>query len=223
MDREKVLSKVVLTLLGILCAASTVTAGWRSYQSEDSEEFPGETQKERKGLLWPPFARPSGKEARFARQYHYNKFWPYPHNCEDRNSVRAALAQQRQEGWISETTLYDLHFDPSTPQLNSSGVAHLKWILFETPHQFRTVHISGVASADINQLRTTQVQQAASELIGNGPEGIPPVVVRKFARPSLTPAQDIDLLRRSWISGMPSPRLAVPDSEGNSSSGSDQQ
>ena len=49
------------------------------------------------------------------------------------------------------------------------------------------------------------------------------VVVRKFARPSLTPAQDIDLLRRSWISGMPSPRLAVPDSDGNSSSGSDQQ
>ncbi len=63
----------------------------------------------------------------------------------------------------------------------------------------------------------TQVQQAASELLGNGPEGVPPVVVRKFARPSLTPAQDIDLLRRSWVSGMPVPRLAIPDANGNDS------
>lgn len=222
MDREKVLSKIVLCLLGILCAASTLTAGWRSYQSGDSEQYPGVSQKERRGLLWPPFARPTGKEASLARQYHYNKYWPYPHTCEDRNSVRSAMAQQRQEGWISETTLYDLHFDPSTQQLTSSGISHLKWILYETPHQFRTVHVAGVASAEINQVRVTQVQQAASELLGNGPEGIPPVVVRKFARPSLTPAQDIDLLRRSWVSGMPSPRLAVPDSAGNSG-GSEQQ
>lgn len=217
MNREKNLSKIVLSLLGCLCAASTLTAGWKSYQTADYEQFPGATQKERKGLLWPPFSRPTGKEAPLARQYHYNKYWPYPHTCEDRNAVRSAMAQQRHEGWISETTLYDLHFDPSTQQLNSSGIAHLKWILYETPHQFRTIHVAGVAASEINQIRLTQVQQSASELLGNGPEGIPPIQLRKFARPSLTPAQDIDMLRRSWVSGMPSPRLAIPDSDGNSS------
>lgn len=214
MHRENFLTKCTLCLLGILCAVSTLTAGWRSYEAQQ-EDFPGSTQKERKGLLWPPYPRPTGKEANFYRQYHYNKYWPHPHTCEDRAAVRNAMAQQRQEGWISETTLYDLHFDSATQQLNSSGIAHLKWILFETPHQYRTVHVAGGAVPEINQVRVTQVQQTASELLGAGSEGVPPVVIRKFARPSLTPAQDIDLLRRSWISGMPSPRLAVPDADGN--------
>lgn len=217
MDREKVLTRVVLSLVGLLCAVSTGMAGWKSYESNENDDFPGSTQKSKYNLLWPPYARPTGKEASFKRQYHYNKYWPYPMNCEDRASVRDAMAMQRQEGWISETTLYDLHFDPHTQQLNSSGITHLKWILYETPHQYRTVHVAGGPVAEVNQVRVNNVQQSATELVGTSGAGVPSVIIRPFARPYLTPAQDIDLLRRSWISGMPSPRLAIPDADGNSS------
>lgn len=198
---------LLYSLAGMMLCGGMAKAGWKDWWSTEEEGFPGSTQKQKHGRYWPPYYRPQGKEAPLVHQYHYAYYWPYPHTCEDRDLVRGPIAQQNSNGWMTETTLYEHHFDPYTQTLNSAGRTHLRWILFETPMEYRTAFIAPADNAEMTQARLTHVQTVAAEMTGQAACPTPPIIVRNYGRPVLTPAQDIDLLRRSYLATMPVPRI----------------
>ncbi|MFO1019486.1 MAG: hypothetical protein U0903_02120 [Planctomycetales bacterium] len=207
MSQHKLGRFLFCSMTGIMLCGGMANAGWKSWWTGEEEQFPGSTQKQRYDRQWPPYSRPQGKEAKLVHQYHYAYYWPHPHTCEDRETVRGPIMQQNMNGWMTETTLYEHHFDPYTQTLNSAGRSHLKWILFETPVEYRTAFIAPADNAEATQTRLTHVQTVASEMTAQAGCGTPPIIVRSYARPVLTPAQDIDLLRRSWLATMPVPRI----------------
>ena len=169
-----------------------------------------------KGKLWPPFPRPTGKEAKCIHQYHYGHYWPFPQNCEDRNNVRSALNTQVAQGWIEATTLYDYHFDKSTNQLNSAGLAHLEYILFRVPSMHRSAFVQMSKSGQIDQLRLANVQESANELLQG--DAMPSLALRR-ARAYGTSAQEIDMISRNYLSGTPTPRLPISSTGSGGGSG----
>jgi len=200
-------SVVVCSLAGSVCHAG----------GGMPNDAPGGRQTEYKGRFWPPFPRPVGKEAKWIHQYHYAHYWPYPQNCEDRVSVTNALNLQAANGWADATTLYHYHFDPETSQLNSSGMAHLEYILFRTPVHRRTVFVQMSPSVQIDQTRLASVQNVAGVLSQNA--GIPEIALRR-ARAYGTSAEEIDVMSRRYIGSAPAPRLPVGGATSGGAAGS---
>jgi hypothetical protein len=196
------LSRTKSCLLGVATIVSL--AGNLALAGDDIERPPGDRQIQHRGKLWPPFPRPVGKPARLVDQYHYTHYWPYPHTCEDKSSVRAALDLQASNGWIEGTTLFNYHFDKETNQLNSAGIAHLEYILFRVPGQHRAAFIQMSSSAQSDQVRVSSVQAAAGELLQDG--NLPPIALRR-ARAYGANAQEIDMISRKFIGSTPTPRL----------------
>jgi hypothetical protein len=202
---------------GILGTVTLCAAFGNSAFADDWNDRPvGSTQIEFRGKLWPPFPRPVGKEARCIDQYHYTHYWPYPQNCEDRSSVRTVLNYQAANGWVEATTLFNFHFTPDTHQLNSAGVAHLEYILFRVPTQYRTAFIQNSGSMQSDQIRVANVQAAASSLLNDG--SLPPIALRR-ARSYGASAAEVDMIGRKYILGTPTPRLPAPAAAGGASGG----
>lgn len=202
---------LVRSLLGTVAVCSLL--GNQGFAADYGDRPPGSTQKFFKGKFWPPFPRPEGKEASCWTQYHYAHYWPYPHTCEDTSSVRNAQNIQVSNGWVEGTTLFAHHFNAETNQLNSAGVAHLEYILFRVPAQYRTAFIQNSGSAQSDQLRVANVQAAASNLLGDN--SLPPIALRR-ARSYGASAAEVDMMSRKWISGTPTPRLPSAGASGAS-------
>lgn len=211
-------------LLCGICTAFPVAAGdkdgprWHSedWYGERSCDPPGSRQVMKYGKLWPPYPRPAGKGQTFWHKYHHAHYWPHPYNCEDRAYVRDALQQQAGNGWEIATTLHDYHFDPETHRLNTAGDAHLRWILTQSPLQYRTAYVAKGMTQEVSQFRLSQVQQIAQEVC----EGtVPPILLKQDSFLG-RPAVEIDTLRRLELQSIPQPRLFVigPASGSGSSS-----
>lgn len=192
---------------GLVGAAAVATVmGSLVHAADWSERPPGGRQIEFKGKLWPPVPRPTGKEAKFIHQYHYAHYWPYPQSCEDTNSVRNAWAAQASVGWVEGTTLFNHHFNADTNTLNSAGVAHLEYILFRVPTQYRTAFIQMTNSQQNDQMRVANVQATASSLLNDG--SLPPIALRR-ARSYGAAAAEVDMISRKYIQSTPTPRLGA--------------
>lgn len=190
---------------------SAAILGHSAFAADWSERPPGGRQILYKGKLWPPYPRPTGKEAKFLHQYHYAHYWPHPQNCEDRGNVRAALNSQVANGWIDATTLYEYHFDKTTNQLNSAGMAHLEYILYRVPSIHRSAFVQMSESPQVDQIRLANVQTSASTILQGDP--LPSMALRR-ARAYGTSAQEIDMISRNYLSGTPTPRLPVSSGSG---------
>jgi hypothetical protein len=190
-------------------SASTSFAGWPfSRAAEDCACYPpaGIRQFHYAGKTWPMQARPSGPADRWVDRFYNTHYWPDPHRFEDRCWVRNAFAIQRENGWVDATTLNDQHFDSVTQQLTLSGRRHLMWIARYAPTNRRTAWVASAETEEITQLRLANVQREAARFgRGNGPQ----ILVRDSIEYG-TPAEEIDFIRRSWLSTMPPPRLAAP-------------
>jgi hypothetical protein len=193
--------------------------GPRRYSDEWFEErandMPGSRQKYKYGKLWPPFPRPTGKGQPFWHKYHHAHYWPQPYVCEDRAYVNDLIAQQSLTGWANATTLHDMHFDPETHRLNSSGESHLNWILNQAPVQYRAVFVAQTNSPQVSQVRVEQVRHYAEQVCG---ANLPPILLKYDAFLG-RPAIEIDTLRRLELQSIPQPRLFTvgPASGSNSS------
>ncbi len=217
-----------MVVAGCMLAAEQLPAGddgprWHSeewYQMR-ADDQPGARQKYKYGKLWPPYPRPVGKGQSFWHKYHHAHYWPNPYLCEDRAYVNGILDQQTHAGWEQATTLHDLHFDPETHRLNSSGEGHLRWILLGVPAQYRSVSIAQAGSAEASQFRLAQVQEYAQTVCGGN---VPPIQL-KYDTFLGRPAIEIDTLRRLELQSIPQPRLFIvgPSSGGSSSSPSSAQ
>jgi len=171
---------------------------------EPHDPTPGIRQRWWKGKPWPPQPRSVGPKASFTDQYHYSHYWPYPHTCQDRDIVRSALEQQVANGWVEQTTLYDQHFDLQTNELNAAGRRHLMWILLHAPPMYRAAYVATTETPELSQARLVNTQLAASQILGA--ENTPPIMLRASI-PQGASAQELDLIRRKWLSTLPDPRL----------------
>ena len=206
--------RIVLAAIGVFVVAigctllpvQTACAGGPFWSNDhDDESSPvGARQKCRHGKLWPPYPRPTGDEMDCSHIYHAAHYWPWPYNCFDRASVREFSELQVANGWIAEATLYDYHFEPGTQTLNQAGQMHLQWILTSVPPDRRAAWVQATVDSAISQQRIQNVRNQAVVMVGE--ENVPPIMVRVDMVQG-RPAAEIDRIRRTFVDGMPAPRI----------------
>jgi hypothetical protein len=211
MLRKSMLALLPL-VLPLLCSPASALddcdeAGEFWYPESDS--LPGSRVKCHAGKLWPPYvARPCGPDEPFCHRYHTAKYWPDPYRWQNRGAVRAYIESQRSSGWMTATTLYEQHFDPDTQELNQAGKVHLRWILIHVPPERRTTWVQAGESADVSRARLASVQTAAANVFGNDR----PTIMLRVCEPYGASAQEVDLVRRAYLSSWPVPRIKTSSS-----------
>jgi hypothetical protein len=145
-------------------------------------------------------------------RYHTAHYWPDPYRWQDRDSVRAHFAAQSAAGWMTNATLYDQHFDPETQEINDAGRVHLKWILLYAPPQRRIPWVQAADTPFANQARLASVQAEAVAIAGN----TCPTIALRVCQPYGGSAQEVDLIRRSYLESIPVPRVSFIPQNGSS-------
>jgi hypothetical protein len=199
----------LLSLAGLLSAGDT-----SEFWYPECDSLPGSRVKYHSGKQWPLAPRPCAPSEPCIHRYHTAHYWPDPYRWQDRESVRAHFAAQAASGWMTNTTLYDQHFDAETQELNDAGRVHLKWILLYAPAQRRTPWVQAADTPQVNQARLANVQAAADALTGASC----PVALR-VCQPYGGSAQEVDLIRRSYLESIPTPRISYTPQQGGGSSG----
>ena len=201
------LSRKTLLLLPVLlfyvAAAAWAEDRWNDWWSCDEPVPMGSRQRCHNGKQWPIDPRPTGKCEPLVNRYYNAHYWPDPFRWEDRSAVRQHLAAQRDSGWITATTLYEQHFDPLTNQINEGGKVHLQWIVLHAPPSKRMTWVQAGQNPNISKTRLVSAQEEATLLAGNG---APPVMLR-VCQSTGTSAQEMDLVRRSFLATIPVPRI----------------
>jgi len=212
--RRKV--SLVLVPLSLVSLAGLLSADDAEFLYPQYDSLPGVRVDYHSGKQWPLSPRPCAPPEPCIHRYHTAHYWPDPYRWQDRSSVRAHIAAQAAAGWMTNTTLYDQHFDPETQELNDSGRAHLKWILLFAPPHRRTPWVQVGDSTEISQTRLSSVQAEALAMVGTC---APPIMLR-VCQPYGAPAQEVDLVRRAYLATMPDPRISYTPQNGSSSGSS---
>ncbi len=184
------------------------------WYEERSDRPIGSRQKYKMGKHWPPYARPVGEKPELSARFHASHYWPHPYNCQDQQYLETAIHAQVNNGWISETTLYDYHFDLETNELTHPGRLHLRWILMHVPEEFRVAWVQSTVDAYAGRSRIASVREVAVTLVGE--EKIPPIMMRATT-PTGSSAEEAVSIRRAWLLSMPEPRIrytALPSGAG---------
>lgn len=197
--------KLAVAPAAMLLLANVVAAQEADFLCPECDTVPGTRKSYHSGKEWPLAARPCGEPEPFIHRYHTAHYWPDPYRWNDRGAVRAYIASQRSAGWMTATTLYEQHFDPLTNELNSSGRMHLRWILIHAPASQRMTWVQTGDNAAISQVRLASAQAEAANIAGND---VCPVMLR-VCQPYGASAQEVDLVRRAYLSSMPAPRIPV--------------
>lgn len=213
MHRKAALAVVPVSLLSL---AGLLSAGDSEFFYPQDDSLPGVRTEYHSGKQWPLAPRPTGCPEPIIHRYHTAHYWPDPYRWQDRSSVRAHVAAQSSAGWLTNTTLYDQHFDPDTQELNDSGRMHLKWIMLYAPPQRRTPWVQAGDSPEISQARLANVQALAAAI---APPQCQPVIMLRICQPYGASAQEVDLVRRAYLSSMPNPRISYTPQNGSSSGG----
>ncbi len=207
----------VLVPLSLLSLAGLLSADDAEFLYPQYDSLPGTRVEYHSGKQWPLAPRPCGPLEPCIHRYHTAHYWPDPYRWQDRTSVRAHIAAQASAGWMTNTTLYDQHFDSETQELNDSGRVHLKWILMFAPPHRRAPFVQVGDSPQISQARLASVQAEALALVG--PDCAPQICLR-VCQPYGASAQEVDLVRRAYLATMPDPRISYVPQNGSSSGSS---
>ena len=121
---------------------------------------------------------------------------------------------QEANGWLSETTLYDYHFNPETHELTVPGKLQLKWILENVPPSYRTVWVQQAEDPAVSQQRINNVRAVAGRLVEPGEHAARSPSARRPLRGG--PAIEVDTIRRKELETIPSPRVAFESGAANS-------
>jgi len=187
-------------------------AWWRAR----AQDPVGARQVEFKGKQWPPYPHPVSPEQACWHIYHAEHYWPWPYKCTDREIVLGMSRTQEANGWLSETTLYDYHFNAESNELTVPGKLHLKWILEYVPSNYRTVWVQQVDDPALSQTRLNNVRATASHFVSQ--DKLPVIAFRPAMAPG-RPAIEVDSIRRKELESIPSPRIAFEAGAGGAGGG----
>jgi hypothetical protein len=175
----------------------------------------GSRQVECEGKLWPPYPRPTGPSQTCPHIYHAEHYWPLPYVCTDREVILTMMRTQEGNGWLTETTLFDYHFNPETNELTTPGKLHLKWILDYVPSSYRAVWLQTTDDQAVNQHRMNNVRMLAAKFVG---EPNLPQIGFRTSLPPARPAIEVDTIRRKELESIPVPRVPFEAGAGGSAS-----
>ena len=147
--------------------------------------------------------------------YHAEHYWPWPYMCTDRQCVLDMMRTQEANGWLSETTLYEYHFNPETNELTQPGKMQLSWILENVPANYRSVWVQQAEDPAASQQRMQQrprgrLARSRAPICRRFRSAWP---CRRGVRPSKSTA-----IRRKELETIPTPRIPLPTSAAGSSS-----
>lgn len=209
-------ASLALVPVSLLSLAGLLSAGDAEFWCPESDSLPGSRVKYHSGKQWPLEPRPCGPSEPCCHRYHTAHYWPDPYRWQDRVSVRTHFAMQANAGWMTNTTLYDQHFDPETQELNEAGRVHLKWILLYAPPQRRVPWVQAGDTPQINETRLASTQAEAAAMVGMNCAPISLRICQAYGGG----AQEVDLIRRAYLSSLPNPRISYTPQSGSSTGSS---
>ncbi|MDZ4820595.1 MAG: hypothetical protein SGJ20_16640 [Planctomycetota bacterium] len=142
---------------------------------------------------------------------HETVAWPKQYVGMDAQSVRDMMSVGVERGWQKQNLLGSHHFDESTNQLTTAGVARVKAILTYSPPQFRSVYVEKGNNPNITANRVDSVQQF---IVSTTPQGsLPPVYASDLPYEGQS-AYQADQIMRKYDATIPAPRLPASDDTG---------
>lgn len=163
---------------------------------------------------------PGASKAQFFKKAHQacqrNRCWPMPFLQPDRMAVRAPFATMINNGWRTQNTLGDDHFDADTGMLNEAGELKVRDILTYSPPEHRTVFVLQAQNEQVSAERNRSVSELVTKL---QPFGQGPLVAGTNLRPRTAPADYINTIGTRFSATTPDPRLPAASSMGGGSGG----
>jgi hypothetical protein len=205
-------ASLALVPASLLSLSGILAAGDSEFWCPEDDSLPGVRVQYHSGKQWPLEPRPCAPKEPCIHRYHTAHYWPDPYRWQDRVSVRMHAAAQAAAGWTTNTTLYEQHFDPETNELNEAGYVHLRWILLYAPPQRRMPWVQAGDTPQISEIRLASAQAAASAISG----GAACPVSLRVCQPYGGSAQEVDLVRRAYLSSIPNPRISYIPQNGSS-------
>lgn len=153
----------------------------------------------------------------FWRDYYRNNAWPLPFRAQDTHAVVRYFEVQANNGWKLNNTLGTAMFDTQTCGLNSSGMAHLKWIVSKSPQDRRVVFVLKDKNAERTAKRVEATQIAISSLIPTG--ALPTIYLTERDAPG-SPGEYQTAIARAISTSAPPPRLPANSAAASSGSSS---
>lgn len=94
--------------------------------------------------------------------------WPQQYVGYDRMAARAPFDVMVANGWRVQNTLSNYHFRDGGTELNDAGVMKLRYILTETPMQYRQVYVLRGDKPEVTLARLQTVEAAVAALSYEG-------------------------------------------------------
>ena len=167
-------------------------------------------------LLLLPSMSDAGWFHNLRRDAQRNRCWPAPFLQPDRASVRAPFAVMINNGWRTQNTLGDDHFDTDTGMLNEAGELKVRDILTYSPPEHRTVFVLQAQNEEVSAARNRSVSELVSKL---QPYGQGPLVAGTNLRPRSASADYINTIGTRFNETTPAPRLPSSSTGGGGGSG----
>jgi hypothetical protein len=145
-----------------------------------------------------------------------NRCWPDPFLQPDRMAVRAPFAVMINNGWRTQNTLGDDHFDTDTGLLNEAGELKVREILAYSPPEHRTVFVLQARDEQETVARNRSVSDLVARL---HPYAESPAVAVTNLRPRTASAEYINTISSRFNATTPDPRIPASQSGGGMGGG----
>ena len=128
--------------------------------------------------------------------WHRNNAWMEPFVYPDRASICNVNELQIAKGWQAQNLLGEPHFDPDSNKLSPAGLTKLRWILTQSPAQYRNVYVQRGINDEVTAKRLAAAQLAIGE-VARGP--VPEAMVSDLQLNNM-PAEYVNGVN-TWFNG----------------------
>lgn len=135
-----------------------------------------------------------------------NVKWPDQFVDHDRGAARAPFQAMIANGWRSQNTVANYHFNEETGELNDTGRLKVRSVIMETPVEWRAVYVLRADSPDLTANRVKAVQEYAVELSQGEP---PPPVLVTVIEPRGTRGDVANGVNQRFMENAPAPVIPI--------------
>lgn len=153
-------------------------------------------------------------DAMFDHCHHVSKInqrWPSPHLCPDRVAAHAPFDAMIRNGWRRQNLLGSHHFKTGSTQLTRAGELKVRWIMTQTPSQYRRVFVENSYVEGETEKRIASVTEYANKSAVNGQV---PQVIATHIMSEGHPAATVDFVNNQFRENMRIPVLPASTTSG---------